>query len=253
MTAFWVGGGLAACIVAYGLFMWPPSQVFGRYPYRGERRDRVVALTFDDGPNEPYTSQIADYLTSKHIRATFFQVGTCAERSAETTVRISAAGHVVGNHTLAHAFHSYLIPGRLSHDVARTQQILRRQLGRAPALFRSPWLFRQPLLLRTIRRHGLQPVAGQFCHALEVFQPDADRIARRAIAKTRPGSILIFHDGFDSRGGNRSQTVRAVQITTEELLRQGYRFVTVDELLGIPAYQEDSAALTRAAREDTHT
>jgi len=61
---------------------------------------------------------------------------------------------------------------------------------------------------------------------VEVFQPDGARIARRAIAKMKPGSILIFHDGFDGRGGNRSETVRAVQITTEELLRRGYRFVT---------------------------
>jgi peptidoglycan/xylan/chitin deacetylase (PgdA/CDA1 family) len=99
-----------------------------------------------------------------------------------------------------------------------------------------------PALLRTVRRNSLQPVSGQFCHALEVFQPDGARIARRAIAKTKLGAILIFHDGYDGRGGNRSETVRAVQITTEELLRRGYRFVTIDEMLGVPAYQEDSPA-----------
>lgn len=242
MILLWIAGPLVACCAAYWVFMSPYSQAFGRYPYRGERRDRVVALTFDDGPNEPYTSQIADYLSSKHIRATFFQVGRCVERFGETTAKMYAAGHVIGNHSLTHEFHAYLVPGRLAREVAQTQEILRDRLGRTPALFRSPWLWRQPMLLRTVRRQCLQPVSGEFCHALEVFQPDGARIARRAIARTKPGSILIFHDGFDGRGGNRSETVRAVQITTEELLRRGYRFVTVDELLGVPAYQEDRPA-----------
>jgi len=240
MTLAWIGGATAVCVACaavYWLFLSPWSQVFGAYPYRGERRDRVVALTFDDGPNEPYTSQIARYLAGKGVRATFFQVGRCVERFPDTTAELAAAGHVIGNHSYAHAFHAYLVPGRLAREIARTQRILAVRLGRAPALYRSPWLWRQPMLLRAVRRQALQPVSGEFCHAFEVFQPDAARIARRAVAKTRPGSILIFHDGFDGRGGNRAETVRAVRLTTEELLRRGYRFVTVDELLGRPAYQ----------------
>jgi len=235
----WIGVGAVAVAIglAYWLFMSPSSQVFGRYPYRGDGRDRVVALTFDDGPNEPYTSQIADHLAGKGIRATFFQVGACVERHPETTARLLADGHVIGNHSLTHRFHSYLVPGRMAGEVVRTQEILSQRLGRTPALYRSPWLWRQPALLRRLRRSALQPVSGQFCHPFEVFQPDGARIARRAIAHTRPGSIIIFHDGFDARGGDRSQTVRAVELVTDELARRGYRFVTVDELLGVPAYR----------------
>jgi peptidoglycan/xylan/chitin deacetylase (PgdA/CDA1 family) len=238
MTLAWFAAAVPVALLGgYWLFMSPYSQVFGRYPYRGDGRDRVVALTFDDGPNEPYTSQIAEYLADKRIRATFFQVGRCVERHPDTTARLAAAGHVIGNHSYAHAFHAYLVPRRLAGEIGRTQDLLRARLGRTPALFRSPWLWRQPLLLRAVRHRALQPVSGEFCHPLEVFQPDAARIARRAVARTKPGSILIFHDGFDGRGGNRARTVEAVRLTTEELLRRGYRFVTVDELLGVPAYQ----------------
>ncbi len=88
-----------------------------------------------------------------------------------------------------------------------------------------------------LRDSGLTPVSGEFCHAFEVFQPPPRWIARRALAKARPGAILIFHDGFDARGGNRASTVAAVRMVIADLSRQGYRFVTVDELLGIPAYQ----------------
>ncbi|MEV6928931.1 polysaccharide deacetylase family protein [Dactylosporangium sp. NPDC051485] len=222
---------------AYWLLMSPFAPSSRAYPYHGPAAERVVALTFDDGPNEPYTSQILDILAEHDVRATFFHVGQCVERHPEVAVRAIGAGHVVGNHSLSHRFGTYLRPGAFAGEVERTQGILARVTGRTPALARTPWLWRQPALLRMLRRGGLHPVAGEFGHALEVFQPSGARMARRAVAKTRPGSILIFHDGFDSRGGNRSQTVVAVRETVEGLLARGYRFVTVDELLGVPAYQ----------------
>ena len=90
---------------------------------------------------------------------------------------------------------------------------------------------------------GLSPVSGQFCHAFEVLQPSPQRIARRALAKARPGAILIFHDGFDAHGGNRANTVAAVSIVITELTRRGYAFVTIDDLLGIPAYQPEHTSV----------
>jgi len=240
MTAQWLMLGLGLGLVALGyiVLMSPYSQLLGSYPYRGPRSRPEVAITFDDGPNEPYTSQIAALLSTRDIKATFFQVGACVERFPTVTAELAAAGHVIGNHSLSHRFGTYLVPGRFGREVRRTQELLGDRLGRAPALLRSPWLWRQPLLLRMLRRCGLQPVAGVFCHPLEVLQPDAARIARRAVAKTRPGTILIFHDGFDARGGNRDQTVRAVELTLDALLAKGYRFVTVDQLLGVPAYRD---------------
>jgi peptidoglycan/xylan/chitin deacetylase (PgdA/CDA1 family) len=235
VIALWVAAAVAA---AYGMFMAPSSRLFGRYPHRGARGERVVALTFDDGPNEPYTSQIADFLDSRGIRATFFQVGVCVRRHPAVTARLAAAGHVVGNHSLTHRYGTYLRPGAFRREIDETQAILRGHLGRTPGLARTPWLWRQPLLLRMLRRRALEPVAGVFAHPLEVFHRDGAAMARRAVARTRPGSILIFHDGFDGRGGDRSRTVEAVRLTVDGLLARGYRFVTVDELLQVPAYQE---------------
>lgn len=230
---------LVAALLLYWAFMAPSAQVFGRYPYRGERVDRVVALTFDDGPNEPYTSQIADLLDDKRIRGTFFQVGACVERHPETTDRLIAAGHVVGNHSMTHQFTTYLRPGAFRREIDQNQRLLGERLGRTPALARTPWLWRQPVLLRMLRKRGLEPVSGIFCHPLEVFQRDGAAIAKWALARTKPGTILIFHDGFDGRGGFRGETVEAVRLTIEGLEARGYRFVTVDELLGVPAYSKN--------------
>ncbi len=235
MVALWI---VLALAVAYGLFLLPQSQVFGRYPYRGAADDRVVALTFDDGPNEPFTSQIATILENRGIRGTFFQVGRCVQRYPATTDRIFAAGHVIGNHSLTHRFSTYFRPGAFEREIVQTQETLIERLGRAPALARTPWLWRHPTLLRMLRRERLEPVAGVFCHPLEVFHRDGAMMARRAIAQTRPGTILIFHDGSDGRVGDRTQTVKAVELTIDGLIERGYRFVTVDELLDVPAYRE---------------
>jgi len=231
-------GLTVAAFVVYWAFMAPSAQVFGRYPYRAARAERVVALTFDDGPNEPYTSEIADFLDEQGVRATFFQVGACVRRHPETTARLLAAGHVVGNHSMTHRFTTYLKPGAFRREIDENQRLLRDHLGRTPALTRTPWLWRQPALLRMLRRRGLQPVSGVFCHPLEVFQRDGTAIARWAVARTKPGTMLIFHDGFDGRGGHRAETVKAVRLTVRALRAQGYRFVTVDELLGVPAYAD---------------
>jgi len=237
VTAALVVAALILVVAAgYWLLMSPFSQMFGAYPYRARTEQKVVALTFDDGPNEPYTSQILECLAARRVRATFFHVAQCVERHPETARRVAAAGHIIGNHSLTHRFGTYLRPRRFEGEVAETQRILSQVIGRTPALARTPWLWRQPGLLRMFQRHALHPVAGQFGHALEVFQPGGVRMARRAVAKTRPGTILIFHDGFDGRGGDRTQTVAAVGLTIDALLAQGYSFVTVDELLGLPAY-----------------
>lgn len=220
----------------YWLFMSPYSQFFGSYPYKAMTLERVIALTFDDGPNEPYTSQIVEYLDSKNIRATFFQVGKCVEQFPDISKEMMRSGHVIGNHSLSHKFHQYFLHPSFSQEIEENQIILKQTIGRTPAMYRSPWLWRQPWLLSTVRKQALRPISGVFCHALEPWQLPAARIAKSAVKKARPGTILIFHDGKESRGGDRGRTVEAVKITVDELLRQNYKFVTVDELLGIPAY-----------------
>jgi peptidoglycan/xylan/chitin deacetylase (PgdA/CDA1 family) len=220
---------------AYWVLMSPYSQLLGPFPYRGAGSERVVALTFDDGPNEPYTSQIADLLDSHGIKATFFQVGRAVGRHPEVTARLAASGHVIGHHGQAHQFGRYLRRQSLATDIAQGLDAFAVQ-GLRPLLYRPPWLLRITALRGIARKHRLRVISGEFCHALEVFQPAPERIARRALAKTRPGSILIFHDGFDGRGGNRASTVEAVKMVVDGLISRGYRFTTVDRLLDIPAY-----------------
>ncbi len=225
-----------ACAAGYWTFFSPTSQLLGPFPSRGSSKIRAVALTFDDGPNEPFTSRIGDYLAGQGIRATFFQVGSCVERFPAVSRRLVEQGHELGNHSYSHAFPRCLTPGWQRAEVVRTQEVLTRVCGLRPALYRPPWLLRTPSLLRILAANGLRPVSGTFCHPWEVFQPDARRIARRVLAAARPGSVVIFHDGFDARGGNRAHTAAAVPLVVTALRERGYTFLPVSELLHYQAY-----------------
>jgi peptidoglycan-N-acetylglucosamine deacetylase len=236
VAAAGAAAGASAAGAGYWFCMSPYSQALGTFPYRGQGKDRVVALTFDDGPNEPYTSEIADFLAERQIRATFFQVGRAVLRYQEVSRRLLADGHVIGNHSFTHEFTNCLSPRALADEVRMGQAAL-ATIGLRPALYRPPWLLRIPALRGVLAEHGLRPVSGEFCHPLEVFQPRAQLIANGVLAKARPGSIVIFHDGYDGHEGNRASTVAAARIVVDRLTLDGYRFVTVDELLGIPAYQ----------------
>jgi len=224
--------------LGYWLFMSPYSQVLGRYPYRKKTKEKIIALTLDDGPNEPYTSDLADFLRDRGVKATFFEVGECVKRHPDTSRRLLADGHVIANHSVSHQFHRYLEQLNFAQQIEQNQEIIEATIGKRPALYRSPWLWRQPWLFATLRRNGLQPVSGTFCHVFEVAQIPAERIAKRALAHAKPGAIIIFHDGVEGKGGNRAETIGAVKIFVDTLLKDGYRFVTVDELLGVPAYQD---------------
>lgn len=224
--------------IFYWLFMSSYSQLFGYYPWKIKTDKKIVALTFDDGPNDPYTSQILDLLDDSGIKATFFLVGNCIEKFPDTVDRIFNSGHTIGNHSLSHEFKRYFKQADFKNEILDNQAVIRKYVGIFPALYRSPWLWRHPFIFRSVKESGLTPISGKFCHALEVLQIDGDKIAKSALRKAKPGTIIIFHDGKEGKGGNRSQTVKAVESVIINLKQNGYSFVTVDNLLKIPAYQE---------------
>jgi peptidoglycan-N-acetylglucosamine deacetylase len=214
----------------------PRSQIFGSFPYGAQTAERVLALSFDDGPNEPYTSRLLDTLDKYDVKATFFQVGRCAQRFPSSTRRVVQSGHVLGNHSYSHSFTSYLKQPRQEIEISLSQEVFYSITGLTPALYRPPWLCHWPWVLSSLRDHKLQVVSGTFAHPLEIIQPPAAKLTESAARATGPGTILIFHDGQEARGGPREQTVAAIGPLIDRLSDRGYRFTTVDELLGISAY-----------------
>lgn len=232
---------LAAVTAGLGVGYWFTasqwSQTLGPFPYRAPTERPVIALTFDDGPNEPWTGRLADVLARHDVRATFFQPGACAARHPDTTRRLAAEGHAIGNHSYHHDIRRLVRRGDLSREIERTQEVLAPLVGGVPALYRPPWLFRHPGLFAELDAHGLTAVGGEFCHPLEVFQPDPEVLVQGILRRARPGLIIVCHDGYNAVGAPRDATVAAIDRVIPLLKDRGFGFATVDDLLGVPRLQ----------------
>jgi peptidoglycan/xylan/chitin deacetylase (PgdA/CDA1 family) len=196
-------------------------------------REKAVALSFDDGPNEPYTSEIADILEKFGARATFFVVGQNVERFPETVRRLARSGHAIGNHSYSHSIIKPLTSPDFEEELQKTQEIILKIIGQKPLLFRPPWFFRTPKMLKNAEKHGLTTITGIFGSYLEVFQPPHKFIVRDVLPKIKPGAILVFHDGYGNKGASRAATVKAVEAVVARLCKDGYKLVTMPELLAL--------------------
>ncbi len=232
-------------LVAYGYFV-PTSPVFGKVYYKGTPTDNVVALTFDDGPNEPYTSQILDILASYNIKATFFVIGENVQLYPETARRIVTDGYVIGNHSYSHdANHALTEYG--ARDLKKAEEVIYDVTGVRPHLYSPPHGKKSPWELEAVKDEGMIEVTWSVSandqHVLAYFgKPSPETFAREIVSKTEPGGIILLHDGYgtshDTAKADKSLTVEALPLIIEQLQAKGYRFVTVPQLLNVPAYNE---------------
>ncbi|MBI2831340.1 MAG: polysaccharide deacetylase family protein [Chloroflexi bacterium] len=227
--------------VVYGYFI-PTSPVFGKVYFGADTNQKVIALTFDDGPNDPYTSQILDVLGRYDVKATFFLIGRNVELYPETARRMLQEGHVLGNHSYSHnANHALTQSG--AKDMALAQQAILAVTGVLPYLYRPPHGKKTPWELGAVKKNGMIEVNWNVATAELTGRP-ATWIAQQIVRKTTPGDIILLHDGYgidhDIPRANKSVTVEALPIIIEQLHAKGYMFVTVPDLLGTPAYERQS-------------
>ena len=234
---------LVLSLVAYGYFV-PASPVFGKVYYEGSSADKVVALTFDDGPNDPYTSQILDILAKYHIHATFFLIGKNVQLYPETARRMLAEGNVIGNHSYSHnANHALTDYG--ARDLKKAEEVIFNVTGVRPHLYSPPHGKKSPWELDAVKDAGMIEVTWSVSandqHVLAYFgKPTPEMFAREIVSRTEPGGIILMHDGYgishNTPQADKSLTVNALPLIIQQLQAKGYRFVTVPEILKVPAY-----------------
>jgi len=216
----------------------PNAQIYGKVYASGHVQEKVVALTFDDGPNVRFTEQVLDVLDQYGVRATFFVVGINAMRRPDLIRRMVSEGHVVGNHTCSHPDLAALEPPTLiGQQLLCTDAAIWQAAGVHPALFRPPHGYRSPWMLR--RAHALGYLTVEWNDSADDWRrPPAEVIAQRVVKHARPGAIILLHDGLNTDASpDSSRTLAALPLIIQELEARGYRFVTVPELLGVPAYR----------------
>jgi peptidoglycan/xylan/chitin deacetylase (PgdA/CDA1 family) len=215
--------------------MGPSSQVYGKIVTHGPRDEKLVALTFDDGPNDPWTLRIADVLDQYGVKGTFFVVGKNADAHPEVVRALVERGHLVGNHSYDHRKRDAIFDLRYG-ELGKAETSIARAGGVCPALFRPPNGFHTPWQLHTVSSHQMRTI-GWDVQPSDWKNPPADEVVKRVVASVRPGSIVLLHDGEDTQQGvDRSATLDALPNIIESLEAEGYRFVRVDELLSVPPY-----------------
>jgi peptidoglycan-N-acetylglucosamine deacetylase len=188
---------------------------------------KVVALTFDDGPNPDATPRILDTLAEKGVRATFFILGSHAERWPELVRRISHDGHQVGNHGYFHRKLHFKSPFYVNRDIRLGLRAIRRAGAPAPRWFRAPHGFRSPWTTPIALSYGERTV-GWSLGVWDSDRPGVDEIVRRTIEGVAPGSIVLLHDGDGyNPDGDRLQTAAALPQIIDRLKDQGYEFATL--------------------------
>jgi peptidoglycan/xylan/chitin deacetylase (PgdA/CDA1 family) len=191
-----------------------------------------IALTYDDGPNEPVTGELLNVLAAAGAKATFFEVGKNVAAQPATARRILAEGHELGCHSYSHASLGQLSAPAWQSEISRGREAIRLATGFLPTLFRCPYWDAPAGIEDYCRANGLTLV-GENIDSLDWKTPSPREIADLVIAKakTRPGAIVCLHDGTDTkRNPSRMTTVAATRMILDDLGRQGYTFVTVSGL-----------------------
>lgn len=220
------------------ILAFPKSATISRW---GARQDKVVALTFDDGPDPKVTPAILDILAEKGVRASFFVIGANATAEPDIVRRIYAEGHDLGNHTYTHPDLAEIPSAEVDFELNATQRALEATVGVRTLLFRPPYVgdiapetvsHMRPLLNATALGYvtvssGIDPIDWGAKSAADIIDGAVKQI------EAGEGSVVLLHDS----GGDRRYTISALPRMIDALRARGYTFVTIPELLKLPRDQ----------------
>lgn len=201
----------------------------GEIVWEAPIKEKLIALTFDDGPDRNETAQILDILKKHKAKATFFVLGKWAKERPELIAREIAEGHEVGNHTFHHTFGDQIKDEDMYlKELADADQAIEDASGVRPTLFRPPGGVYNDVVVRSAQARGYSIVLWSWHQDTGDWnRPGKQRIINKVLRNARNGDIVLFHDNVHGK----SQTIEALEHILPELTKQGYRCVTVSELL----------------------
>ena len=226
--------GAVICILIGGGFLLlavlPGNSFYGKVLYKGTTKEKLVALTFDDGPYPPYTEQILAVLKEKKVPATFFLVGENAKAHPDLVREEEAQGHLLGTHTYDHKDLLRLSGPDIRSELSAGVKIVEDITGKRPIFVRPPHGFKDFAVLEQVEALHLRAVNWSVLPK-DWTKPGVDVIVHRVVYGVKPGSIVLLHDGDSpARKASRQQTVDALPTIIDQLREKGYIFVTVDKL-----------------------
>jgi len=197
------------------------------------KAQKVVALTFDDGPSAVWTPKILDELKKANISATFFMLGEHVAKYPEIARRVAQEGHEIGNHTYDHHVLLYYTLEELEKEIKDAQRIIQKTTGQTTRYFRPPkaWLTNQEK--KKIEELGYKVILWSL-NSKDWVTFDDKYIVKYLAGHVHPGDIILFHDSggvFSTEGGDRTETIKTIPRLVDKLRQMGYKLVTISELL----------------------
>ena len=196
------------------------------YKVAPSNKEKVIALTIDDGPWPKTTAKMLDILKQNHVKATFFWVGTALQENPEIGKRVVAEGHAIGNHTWHHWYRK-MDQATAKSEIEKTNELIYQTTGVKTSFFRPPGGYLNNGLAAYAKSQKNSVVMWSVTSADTDPRAKYQVFVKNVIRDAKPGAIVLMHDG----GGNRERTVKALPEIISGLKQQGYRFVTVPELL----------------------
>jgi peptidoglycan-N-acetylglucosamine deacetylase len=228
-----LGAAATVALTAAGYqSMAPTGQWYGRTFTGLPRGARQLALTYDDGPNDPHTLRLLAVLAKHDVHATFFLIGRYVQQRPEIAREIVKAGHLVGNHTFTHPLLTFKSASEIQRELSTCRSALEEAIGgnSISNLFRPPFGGRRPAVLRIARELGLEPVMWNVT-GYDWNAPPSAVIEQKVAKQIRGGDVILLHDGGHKQmGADRSQTVVATDHLINRYKSEGYDFVTIPEM-----------------------
>lgn len=210
------------------------SRVFGFRVFKRGRVTSEIALTFDDGPDHEYTPQLLDLLARYKAKATFFVVGSHAEKHPELLQRMHDEGHVVGIHNYVHKTNWFMRPKSVRNQIDRTSDVIREATGVRSAFYRPPWGIVN--VFDFMNRDKKQIILWSAIFGDWNEKLGAERLKGKMMKKMRPGEVLLLHDCGRTPGADPTAPANmliALEAYMEEATKRGFRFVGIAEMMNL--------------------
>lgn len=225
--------GLIVAIVALAAIGFQISksrtfQFFGEIVPRVNTQQKIVALTFDDGPIPGSAEEILSILNEGGIKATFFVTGAELEQNPEPGRKLVAAGHELGNHSFSHSRMVLKTPSFVKFEIERTDELIRQTGYQGPIHFRPPFGKKLFVLPYYLSQHSRKSITWDVePDSITEIGKDANKIVEYVLVNAKPGSIILLHVMYPSR----KESLKSVKGIIAGLKSRGYEFKTVSELL----------------------
>jgi peptidoglycan/xylan/chitin deacetylase (PgdA/CDA1 family) len=195
-----------------------------------QTKQKIIALTFDDGPDSKNTSKILDILAEYKLQACFFVIGEKVKNNPEILKRIDSENHIIGNHTFSHSnYFSFYSKKKMTAELAKTEMEIFKVIGRKTKLFRPPYGVTNPTIKKALTLFEYK-IIGWNIRSFDTLNKSRAKLLKRLQIRIKPGSIVLFHDTCPN-------TYHYLKDFLDYILKANYEIIRLDQLLQVDAYE----------------